>query len=52
MKSLKTRLKNLVNLVDTPTNTLIAIVIFLILTYWILKPSLLDGVLTTYLVQF
>jgi hypothetical protein len=47
MKSLKTRLKNLVNLVDTTTNRLIAIVIFLLLTYWILKPSLLEGVLTT-----
>ena len=47
MKSLKTRLKNLVNLVDYPTNTLIAIVMFLLLTYWILKPSLLEVVLTT-----
>jgi hypothetical protein len=47
MKSLKTRLKNLVNLVDTTTNRLIAIVIFLLLTYWILKPSLIEGVLTT-----
>ena len=44
MKNLKINLKNLVY---TPTNTLIAIVIFLLLTYWILKPSLLEGVLTT-----
>jgi len=44
MKSLKTRLKNLVY---SPTNTLIAIVMFLLLTYWILKPSLLEVVLTT-----
>lgn len=44
MKNLKINLKNLVY---TPTNTLIAIVIFLPLTYWILKPSLLEGVLTT-----
>jgi hypothetical protein len=44
VKNLKINLKNLVY---TPTNTLIAIVIFLPLTYWILKPSLLEGVLTT-----
>ena len=44
MKNLKIELKNLVY---TPTNTLIAIMIFLILIYWILKPSLLEGVLTT-----
>jgi hypothetical protein len=44
VKNLKIKLKNLVY---TPTNTLIAIVIFLLLTYWILKPSLLEVVLTT-----
>lgn len=44
MKNLKIELKNLFY---TPTNTLIAIVIFLLLTYWILKPSLIEGVLTT-----
>jgi hypothetical protein len=47
VKKLRIKLKNLVNLVDTPTNTLIAIVIFLLLIYWILKPSLFDSVLTT-----
>jgi hypothetical protein len=44
VKNLKIKPKNLVY---TPTNTLIAILIFLILIYWILKPSLLEGVLTT-----
>jgi hypothetical protein len=43
VKNLKMELKNLFY---TPTNTLIAIVIFLLLIYWILKPSLLEGVLT------
>ncbi len=44
MKNLKIKPKNLFY---TPTNTLIAIVIFLLLTYWILKPSLLETVLAT-----
>jgi len=44
VKNLKIKLENLFY---TPTNKLIAIVIFLLLTYWILKPSLLEAVLTT-----